>query len=713
MLPANPHYRFGDFIVDTDQKVLLRQNKALPLTPKLFETLLILVENSGRIVQKEQFMERLWPHTFVEEANLTSNIQQLRKSLGDNARQPHYIETVTKRGYRFIADVQRVGTVNNGVDGSATRLDTSIPAIPATVPDRKRVKRRVVIALAGAILIVMSGGFAFWRFFRASSTNLGDLVANLPLKIERLTASGQSRNAAISPDGKYVAYTQMFKGRYSIWIRQLTTNTNSEIVPPSDNIIGMAFSHSGEYLYFVGGNPSALYRVSLFGDVPIKILERLEGKFSLSPDDRRIAFIRISTNSNGRQEHALMIANSDGTNESKLLARQYPDKLDAPVWSPDGESIVCAYGNSAAGNQGVSLVEIRAVDGSTRELSSEKFFNIAKIVWLPQKTGLIMTAGKKSEDFRQLWRVSYPSLQFTEITAGLSSFSDLSLTNNGDKVVASQSTRAFDLWVGATGESENLKKTTAVMDKFCWTPDGRLVYSLNTIGNVDLWVMRPDGQEQKQLTLNSATNDAPTVTPDGRHIVFISNRGGAFQVWRMQIDGSDPVPLTNGGGKNFPAISPEGKWVLYNTTDDWQLWRVSIDGGESTRLSDSYALFPSISPDGKMIACLGRSDSKAVLRILSFADGRTLKTFDLAAPTFSSNRIQWTHDGKAVVYGTEQDGLTSIFRQPLSGGAPVVVTKFEDELADFSYSQDGQSLAVARGGWQHDIVLIRDLSLNK
>jgi len=712
MLTANPHYRFGEFIVDTDQKVLLRQDKELPLTPKLFETLLILIENSGRIVQKEQFMERLWPHTFVEEANLTSNIQQLRKSLGDNARQPHYIETVTKRGYRFIADVQRVETGNNGVHDSATRADTSLTAIPATVIDRKRPKRKVVIALATAVVVVMFGGFVFWKFFRTSSKNLGDLVANLPLKIERLTDSGQSSSAAISPDGKYVAYTQMFKGRYSIWIRQLTTNTNSEIVSPSDDIIGMAFSHSGEYLYFVKGDPSALYRVSLSGDVPSKILDNLEGKFSLSPDDKRIAFIRVSTNSNGQQEHALMIANSDGGNESKLLSRQYPDKLDAPVWSPDGESIVCAYGNSAAGNQGMSLVEVRVVDGSTRELSSERFFNIAKIMWLPQKTGLIMSAAKKSEGYRQLWRVSYPSLQFTEISAGLSSFSDLSLTRNGDKIVASQSTRAFDLWVGATRESENLKKVTAVMDKFCWTPDGRLVYSLNTIGNVDLWMMRPDGQEQKQLTLNSATNDAPTVTRDGRYIVFISNRAGAFQVWRMQIDGSDPVPLTSGGGKNFPAISPDGKWVLYNTTDDWQLWRVSIEGGEPARLNDSYALFPSISPDGKMIACLGRSDSKAVLRILSFEGGQPLKTFDLAAPTFSSNRIQWTGDGKAVIYGTEHDGITSIFRQPLTGGEPALVMKFEDELADFSYSQDGQSLAVARGGWQHDIVLIRDLSLN-
>src|SRR5690242_18042495 len=377
---ANPHYRFGDFIVDTDQKLLLRQDKELPLTPKLFETLLILVENSGRIVQKEQFMERLWPHTFVEEANLTSNIRQLRKSLGDNAREPHYIETVTKRGYRFIANVQRVELPHNQdeVRSGSETTDASLTALPTTVTDRKQLKRRVTIALAAAVVVVMAGGFVFWRYSHASSKNLGDLLANLPLKIERLTASGQSSSAAISPDGRYVAYTQMFKGRHSIWIRQLTTNTNSEIVPPTDNIVGMAFSHSGEYLYFVAGDPSALYRVSLIGDVPRKILGRLEGKFSLSPDDSRIAFIRVSTNSNGQQEHALMIANSDGTNESKLLTRQYPDKLDAPVWSPDGASIVCAYGNSASGSQGVSLVEVRVSDGKLRGLSRERFFNMGK-----------------------------------------------------------------------------------------------------------------------------------------------------------------------------------------------------------------------------------------------------------------------------------------------------------------------------------------------
>src|SRR5215471_632286 len=98
-------YQFGEFTVDCDQKVLLRNGTPLPLAPKVFDTLVILVENGGRIVEKEALMNRLWPDTFVEEANLTFNIQQLRKALGDHAREPLFIETVARRGYRFIAQV--------------------------------------------------------------------------------------------------------------------------------------------------------------------------------------------------------------------------------------------------------------------------------------------------------------------------------------------------------------------------------------------------------------------------------------------------------------------------------------------------------------------------------------------------------------------------------------------------------------------------------
>ncbi|HKY45189.1 MAG TPA: winged helix-turn-helix domain-containing protein [Pyrinomonadaceae bacterium] len=103
-------YRFGEFTLDAGQKVLLRQGKPLLLAPKVFETLLTLVENSGRILEKEELMTRLWPDTFVEDSNLTYTIVQLRKTLGDDARNPRYIETIPKRGYRFTVNVEEISS---------------------------------------------------------------------------------------------------------------------------------------------------------------------------------------------------------------------------------------------------------------------------------------------------------------------------------------------------------------------------------------------------------------------------------------------------------------------------------------------------------------------------------------------------------------------------------------------------------------------------
>ncbi|HEY9504070.1 MAG TPA: transcriptional regulator, partial [Pyrinomonadaceae bacterium] len=101
-------YRFGEFALDADQRVLLKGDRPVPLRPKVFDTLLVLVERSGRIVGKEELMTQIWPDSFVEEDNLTFNIRQLRKALGDDARWPRYVETVSRRGYRFIADVEEV-----------------------------------------------------------------------------------------------------------------------------------------------------------------------------------------------------------------------------------------------------------------------------------------------------------------------------------------------------------------------------------------------------------------------------------------------------------------------------------------------------------------------------------------------------------------------------------------------------------------------------
>src|SRR5262245_44455478 len=185
---SNHLYRFGDFTIDADQRVLFRAGKLVALAPKVFDTLLILVESRGRIVEKEELKRRLWPDTFVDEANIAFNIQQVRKCLNDDARNPHYVGTVARRGYRFLVDVEVV-SINQ-------TPDVENPAAPVQVATTGGRKRFAV--LAAAILIVLTGaGLMAWSFSRRrDAVENRTAVYKSHLKLEQLTATGQSNLVA-------------------------------------------------------------------------------------------------------------------------------------------------------------------------------------------------------------------------------------------------------------------------------------------------------------------------------------------------------------------------------------------------------------------------------------------------------------------------------------------------------------------------------------
>ena len=733
-------YRFGAFTLDTEQRILLREGKPLALAPKVFDTLFVLVESTGRIVAKEELMNRLWPDTYVEESNLTFNIQQLRKILGDNARQPVYIETVARRGYRFIARVEEelgkerataaqtsdpdsgevpldahelIPVARPAGENQQITTDSILTAIPGSKKSTHLAKRAFLIAVA--LIILLAGTlFIVWKRSKDISSNekLADRKSSLTssLKLEKLTQTGQSRFVAISPDGKYIAYSRSIELKTSIWLRQLATNTNVEIVPSTGLMFGLAFTNGGEYLYFAKGSPTALYRVSPLGGVPTKILDNVDGNFSFSSDDQQIAFIRRVVRSDGQNEDSLTVAAADGRTQHTLLTRTAPDRLTSPLWSPDNQSIICVYGGAETGSRTVGIVGINVADGGIRELSPDRFSTIGRMAWLPDRSGLIMAARKDAPDNKELWQASFPDMKITRITEGLSPYLDLSIAANMDLAAASQATRISDIWVGSSAEPRSLRKITQATDEFSWTPNGRLVYQSTASGNSDLWITLPDGADQKQLTNGPAVEGNPAVTPDNRYIVFTSNRTGIRQLWRMNIDGSNQIQLTDGAAKDYSAISPDGKWVVCNTTDDWNLWKVSIEGGEATRLTDYPAAFPAISPDGR-IACVGRREPKREysILILPFEGSQPLKKMNFTGAGFSKYRMVWTSDGKALIYGAELTSRTVLFRQPLDGSVAREIMDFhDDELFDFGYSFDGRFLAVTRGGWQHDIVLITD-----
>jgi Tol biopolymer transport system component len=244
-----------------------------------------------------------------------------------------------------------------------------------------------------------------------------------------------------------------------------------------------------------------------------------------------------------------------------------------------------------------------------------------------------------------------------------------------------------------------------------WTPDGKILYRSIASGNWDIWSIDPDAGQARQLTVDPATDLHPSASPDGRYVVFASDRSGTFNIWRMERDGGNPIPLTRGTEEFFPQVSPDGRWLIYQrglkAGEKATLWKVSIDGGEPQSLGDEYLARPAISPDGAWIASYYRKPGEPPrVALLPFTGGKPVNEFS-GSPV--PRIIRWIPDGRALTYIEDRDGVSNLWMQPLDGGPARPVTHFTTEqIFDFDWSRDGKRLAYSRGAVTNDIVMIRN-----
>jgi Tol biopolymer transport system component len=258
--------------------------------------------------------------------------------------------------------------------------------------------------------------------------------------------------------------------------------------------------------------------------------------------------------------------------------------------------------------------------------------------------------------------------------------------------------------------SSNITNSDGVQG-LAWTPDGKIVYPSNASGNYNLWTMSADGSNTKQITEGKWSDFAPSVSPDGRTVVFHSIRTGGMNIWRIDADGGNPRQLSSGDVDFVPLISPDGKWVVYGSERSGRpgLQKVAIEGGKPIPLNDVPSDYPAISPDGKYIAYYF-NDGGVKIGIIPFNGGKPIKILDI--PLAGGVRFQWSPDGSALDYVDVQKGVANIWRQPIAGGPSRKVTDFTQDLIWwFAYSHDGKQLALARGAQPSDVVMISNLEM--
>jgi Tol biopolymer transport system component len=187
----------------------------------------------------------------------------------------------------------------------------------------------------------------------------------------------------------------------------------------------------------------------------------------------------------------------------------------------------------------------------------------------------------------------------------------------------------------------------------------------------------------------------------------------------MNADGTNQMQLTNGTYEDMPQITSDGKWVIYHSArKDGKIWKVSIDGGAPLPLLTKEAIYPAVSPDGKMLASFvwdENPNSSWELGMFSLIDLTSVKTFAVPASLkISTNKLRWSPDSQALVYVNDVNGVSNLWIQSLDQATPKQLTNFTDSrlLFDFAWSPNRQQLACVRGDIVSRVILIKGLNLN-
>jgi Tol biopolymer transport system component/DNA-binding winged helix-turn-helix (wHTH) protein len=663
MLPLqqdNEIYEFRGFRLEIAERRLSREGNVLPLTPKAFDLLVVLVQNDGRLLSKRELMELVWPNQAVEEGNLVNNIYTLRKTLdGSASAEESVIETVPRHGYRFRGNVTALARPSSAAVAPSSPLvfqrvtvteiqteeiETDLPSaaevrdisgrsvglLPAGRPERSG---RWWKTLAGGVVAgaVLLGGVGWWM---KRETRPPD---GPPPKVRPLTGlRDQELDPAFSPDGTRLAYAAK---------------------PPGQDNFDIFITAPGEL------SPRRVTQTPANESNPV-----------WSPDGKRIAFQRQRVSPDGPVLYDIFIRSLDDGAE-KLVATAGEAGFD---WSPDGKLFV--LNNKIDPDHPLRLHLVEAETGIRRDLQTDPTIPGIDLhpKFSPDGKTLAFCRGVMNPG--EIFTIPVNGGPMQRVTTDNARVGRLAWLPNGKEIIySSDQSGALGLWrVPATGgPSTPVGGVTGFPLALAIDPKGgRLAYQM-VDSDLNIWKLAAGSERPELFVGTTQSDDSPQFSPDGRRVAFSSDRSGSSQIWTCNADGSDQKPLTafvDHFVTGTPRWSPDGKWIAFDSNhgDVTDIFIIPSDGGEPRRLTDGVTVnsLPSWSADGKWIYfCSRRSGPRQLWKI----------------PVAGGAPVQITRDGgweswatsKAVFY-TKKRRFGGIWSVPLDGGPETVVPELAD-----------------------------------
>lgn len=705
-------FKFGEFQLDTEEKLLRQGENKLALPPKVLDVLCLLVEKEGKIVSKNEIMNTVWADSFVEESNLTQSIYTLRRTLGNDENGKSIVETIPRRGFRIAIPI--------------THLTENKPEITeiskATSPNLFQTYKLIFGILGGALLM---GLLSVWiyNYFNVPKATVSPIEN---ISFQKLTTTGNIASPTISPDGKSIVFVK----QNELYLQDIGTGSSGKLNVVDHQIFGnLQFSLDGETLYFrnerrtdAGGD---VFQVSRFGGAARKVLDNSWSSVGVSPNGKYISFVRYFP----KEAKWVLYRKDLATDEEKsLFERNSPDSIyrtGFPAWSPDSKKIVTVAQEKPAS----TIYVIDAETGNSEKQSTPRFVQIEQTVWNSQNNEIILV-GREKDRFFQLWKLNYPSGEIQRITNDLSTYRHISLSADGKNLIAEIQTTFAHLWTTTADNLDEQKQLTSGninrdgSSGLAWTPDRNLIYSSRLTGESDIWSLRLTDNFAQQLTKNAGqNNENPVTSSDGNSIYFESNRTNSRHIWRIDSNGNNPSQITFSDKENefYPALSSDGNWLYFlkKSPNGNVILRQNLKDKRIENITEQGKFSPNsfilLSPNGKLLAFNNIKDARgeestektSEIGIIYLEEQNKVKIFKF--PRINSS-INWTPDSNGFDYYENTFEGAKIWRRSLDESAEpkLLLAIPKTTIFNFAWSADGKNLALSRGKQERDIILLKN-----
>ena len=636
-------YQFDNVEVQPAAFAVLRDGRTLSLEPKAVRTLLYLIENRDRAVSKEDLIEAVWESAAVTDNALTRIVAQLRRELGDDARNSRYIQTLPTLGYRFIADLKVVTSA----------------APPAQRP------RAMVIGWAAALVTAVFGCSLWLLLGRGAVAPVQELQP-----VQLTTSPGVDLVGSFSPDGRSFAYSSNRTGQFEIYTRPIGSGgAAKQITSDGKQNVEPAWSPDGRFIAYRSVAQRGIWLVPASAGTPRR-LTTFGSSPAWSPDAKQIAFESVEPHSlawfdlPGFGESTLWTVATDGSQQRRITTAGNPHGQHVtPVWSPDGKRLAF----TAIEEHAASLWTVDTLSGKVQSLIGEGGGVFVSPVFAPNGYDLYSAGISRSGNFG-IYHLPGLGGKPVELYSTRNDVPmGITVSRDGKRLMYTRVSNISQLWVTGTGaeRSRPIYEDAVIRARLpSFSPDGkRLAYIARPAGRADdVWMMNADGSGAVAVTDDPDIRGAPGWSADGTAILYSASTKTGYELRRIRpADRSRQVLLASPQRHVLmPHVTPDERELIYVRPEPGNLWKLPLAGGAPKQLTfDREGIdFPSVSWDGRWIAYELNRGANVQIGVMDRNGGHPEILTDDPGLHWSNS---WASDNRRIAYAGYSDGVWNLY----------------------------------------------------